>query len=187
MGPKKNTTCGDSSQVLHKVATKPGRGVRLSSQTKQVVENVRFFEKEKECRSTINRQAVVKRTAEATGISERSVRDIHKADLACDSHLLTPVKRYSVSRIRINPDSFDREVIRWSVHSFYSRKEYPIILGVLEKAKAQCGFPGGRYCTWRVLQEMGFTYRTQDNKKYIYEQQNIIEQRHTYLQPIRKL
>jgi len=152
------------------------------------VENVRrFFEKEKECRSTINRQAVVKRTAEATGISERSVRDIHKAYLACDSHLLTPVKRYSVSRIRINPDSFDREVIRRLVHSFYTRKEYPTILKVLEKAKAQCGFPGGRYCMWRVLQEMGFTYRTRDNKKYIYEQQNIVEQGHTYLQTIRKL
>ena len=54
----------------------------MSSQTKQVVENVRrFFEKEKECRSNINRQTVVKRTAEATGISERSVRDIHKASL----------------------------------------------------------------------------------------------------------
>ena len=72
VGPKKNTNCGESSQVLHKVATKLGRGVRLSSQTKQLVENVRrFFEKEKECRSNINRQTVVKRTAEATGISER--------------------------------------------------------------------------------------------------------------------
>jgi len=37
MGPKKTTSdCGDSSQVLHRVATRPGGGVRLSSQTRQV-------------------------------------------------------------------------------------------------------------------------------------------------------
>ena len=38
-----------------------------------------------------------------------------------------------------------------------------------------------------VLKEMGFTYKKRDNKKYIYEQTNILEQRHTYLQTIRKL
>ena len=54
-------------------------------------------------------------------------------------------------------------------------------------AKEECGFPGGRFCLWRVLKEMGFTYKKRDNKKYIYEQTNILEQRHTYLQTIRKL
>ena len=34
---------------------------------------------------------------------------------------------------------------------------------------------------------MGFTYNKRDNKKYIYEQTNILEQRHTYLQTICKL
>ena len=97
------------------------------------------------------------------------------------------MKRYSVSRIRVNPDSFDREVIRCIVHEFYTRREYPTIVGVLEKVKVQCGFPGGRYCMWRVLQEMGFTYKKRDNKKYVYEQPNILEQRHTYLRSIRKL
>lgn len=189
MGPRRKSGDGSSSsQTLHKVATKPGRGVRLTSQTKQVVENVRsFFEKEKVCRSTINRMAVVKRTAEATGISERCVRDIHKEYVARDSELLTPVKRYSVSRIRINPDAFDREVIRRVVHGFYRSKEYPTITGILQKVKEQCGFPGGRYCMWRVLRDMGFTYKKRDNKKYVYEQPNILEQRHTYLRNIRRL
>ena len=108
----------------------------MTSQTKQIVENVRrFFEKEKTCKSTINRMAVVKCTSEATGISERSIRAIHNEQVARDSQLLTPVKRYSVSWIRVNPDSFDREDIRRVVHGFYTSKE-------------QCGFPGGRYCMW---------------------------------------
>ena len=58
---------------------------------------------------------------------------------------------------------------------------------MLEKATEEYGFPGGRFCPWRVLKEMGFTYKKRDNKKYIYEQTNIHEQRHTYLQTIRKL
>ena len=95
--------------------------------------------------------------------------------MARDSQLLTPVKRYTVSRIRVNPDAFDREVIRRIVHSFYASKEYPTIEAVLAKLKEQCGFAGGRYCMWRVLREMGFTYKKRDDKEYIYEQPNILE------------
>ena len=59
-----------------------------------------------------------------------------------DSQLLTPVKRYSISSIRANPDSFDKEVFRRIVHELYMRKEYPtIVYG--GKVKVQCGFPGG--------------------------------------------
>ena len=77
------------------------------------MENVQvFFEKEKACKPTSNRMAVVKHTAEATGLSERTVRDIHEEHVARDDQLLTPVKRYTASRIRINPDTFDRKAIR---------------------------------------------------------------------------
>lgn len=103
---KKSTDGGSSSQAVLKVAKAPGQGVRLTSQSRKIVESIRkFFEKEKACRSTINRMAIVKRTAEATGLSERTVRNIHKESVASDGQLLTPVKRYTVSRIRINPDS----------------------------------------------------------------------------------
>ena len=55
------------------------------------------------------------------------------------------------------------------------------------KVKEQCNFPGGRFCLWKVLHEMGFSYRKRDSKQFLYEQRNILEQRHTYLQQIRKL
>lgn len=185
---KQKKVDGKDDQVLHKVAKKPGMGVRLTSQSRQIVENVRqFFEKEKAYKSTINRMAVLKRTADATRVSERTVSKIHKDYIAHDSQLLTPVKRYTVSRIKVNPDAFDKEIIRRTVHSFYARKEYPTISAVLEKVKEQCSFPGGRFCMWRVLKGMGFTYKKRDNKQYLYEQQNILEQRHMYLQTILKL
>ena len=87
----------------------------------------------------------------------------------------------------VNPDSFDREVIRRIVHSFYERKEYPTLSKVLERVKEECSFPGGKFCLSRVIHELGFSYKQRNMKQYVYEQRNVLEQRHTYLQTIRKL
>ena len=60
---------------------------------------------------------------------------MHKEHVARDGQLLTPIKRCTASWLRINPDTFDKEAIRRFVHSFYIRREYPTIAGVLEKAR----------------------------------------------------
>ena len=144
-------------QELHKVAKQPGKGKRLTSQSKTIINRVRhFFEGEKQKGRQIN---VLKKTAEATGVSVATVKWIYSEQRMNDGNFLTPVRRYTVSRIRVNPDSFDQGVIRQVVHSFYERKEYPTVSGVLEKVKEQCGFPGGRFCMWRVLRELGFSYK----------------------------
>ena len=170
------------------MAKKLRKGVRLTSPSKTIIECVRkFFEKKRVTGHTIKRTNVLDLTAQATGVSRRTIARIQKEFISCDSQLLTPLKRYVASCIRVNPDSFDKEVIRRVVHGFYERKEYPTLSGVLRKVKDQCGFPGGRFCMWRVLQELGFSYKKRDNKQFIYEQQNIVEQRHTYLRTIRKL
>ena len=68
------------STVAQKVAKKPGRGIRLTSQTKYIIENVRrFFEEEKKTKRSTLRDRVVDRTAKATGVSKRTVTNIHKA------------------------------------------------------------------------------------------------------------
>ena len=120
-------------------------------------------------RATINRIAVVKRTADATGLSEKTIQTIHKEFIACDGQLLTPVKRYMACRIRQNPDTFDREAIRRLVYRFYTRREYPILDVVLKKTREECGFPGGRFCLWQLLGQLGFPYKKCDN-----EQTNIL-------------
>ena len=58
---------------------------------------------------------------------------------------------------------------------------------ILVKLKDDGVFGGSRFGLWKVLRELGFSYKKRDNKQYIYEQCNILEQRHTYLQTIRKL
>ena len=164
----------------HRVAKSPGQGVRLTSLSKIIVERVReFFEKEKRHGQCILRNQVLQRTAEATGIAKRTIYRIHKEVISRDGQLLTPVKRYTLSRVRVNPNSFDRGVIRRVVHAFFERKEYPTVSSVLKQVKDQCGFPGGRF---RVLRDMGFTYKKRNNKLFIYEQSDIVEQRHMYLQ-----
>lgn len=110
-----------------------------------------FWEREESRYMCLKRSCVVERTATATGVSIRSVHTIYNELLSQDGKLLTPVKRYTASRMRINPDQFDREVIRLVVHAFYAWKEYPTLSKVLEKVKEECSFPGGRFCLWRVL------------------------------------
>ena len=66
-------------------------------------------------------------------------------------------------------------------------KERSSLSAVLEKVKENCSFSGGRYCLWRVLHEMGFSYKNRQKKLYIYERRDILEQRHTYSQNILKL
>ncbi len=71
---KQQPPAGSKSEPLHKVAKQPGAGKRLDSQAKLVVQNVRsFFEKERHQGKSICRNQVVHRTANATGISVRSV------------------------------------------------------------------------------------------------------------------
>ena len=162
-----------SKQELHRVAKKPGRGVWLTSQSKYIVENVRqYFEKERSVGMSLKRSCVVERTMSATGISIRNVRNVHKEFIAQDGTLLTPLKRYV--RVRVNPDEFDRETIRRVVHDSYTNKEYPTLSAVLEKVKEQCVFPAGRYSLWRVLHDMGFTYKKKDGTQFIYERRDIL-------------
>jgi len=187
MGKTKKSTGSSEEPELHRVAKKPGKGVRLTSQSKHIVENVRqFFEKERSVGMCLKRSCVVARTAAATGVSVKSIHNIRKECLSQDGEILTPLKRYAATRVRVNPDEFDREVIRRVVHAFYARKVYPTLSAVLEEVKKECSFPGGRYCLWRVLRGIGFAYKRKDGKQFIYERSDILVQRHTYLQQILK-
>ena len=49
--------------------------------------------------------------------------------------VLSPMKQYSTSVVRINRDSFDQEIIWRVVHGFYSKKMYPTLSAVLERVK----------------------------------------------------
>ena len=87
-----------------------------------------------------------------------------------DKQFLTPIKWYMASRLCINPDTFDKEVIWQTVHSFYDRREYPKLLKVLEVFKEKTVIKGELFCLWKILHEIGFNYKKRDNKQYNYQQ-----------------
>ena len=70
--------------------------------------------------------------------------NIHSEFIDCEGKFFTPIKRFAMSRVsamsrvRVNPDSFDREVIRRAVHAFYEKKEYPTLSCILMKVKEDC-------------------------------------------------
>ena len=70
---------------------------RISSQSKYIVKNVRTFYEKKLKGSFIKRLSVLKRTAEATGLSLRNINQIHQEYISHDGQFLMPVKRYGVS------------------------------------------------------------------------------------------
>ena len=117
---------------------------------------------EKRRQRSIHLNTVVERRAGATGVSVRSVRRIQSEYIKNDGHFLTPVKRYALSRIRLNPDAFDREALRRLVHEFYDRREYPTLTLLPHAAKERGIFDGGRWCLWRTLHDMGFSYTKRD-------------------------
>ena len=145
-----------------------------------------FMTMEKRAGRSILRMNVVERVAQACQLSTNTVVRIWHEAKNNEGNFSTPSKRYHVSRKKINPDSFDREAIRKTIHAFYERNEYPTLDSVLEQVKEKEIFRGGSSSTvYKLLREMGFKYRQHENKRYIYEQPRIIQQRHSYLRTMR--
>ena len=144
-----------------------------------------FMTMEKRAGRSILRMNVVERVAQACQLSTNTVVRIRREAKNNEGNFSTPSKRYHVSRKKINPDSFDREAIRRTIHAFYERNEYPTLDSVLEQVKEKEIFRGGRSTLYKLLREMGFKYRQHENKRYIYEQPRIIQQRHSYLRTMR--
>ena len=122
-----------------------------------------FFEKERSVGMSLKStcSCVVKRTASATEVSGRSVHSVHKEFITQNGGLLTPLKRYLSSSLQINPDEFDQEVIRHMVHVFMKERSTPHSLQCLKEGR-KSAFLRGRFCLWRVLHRMGFSYRREE-------------------------
>ena len=102
--------------------------------------------------------------------------------------LNTPKKRvrYHKSRIRINPDDFDRAAIRQTIQQFYERRDYPTLRTLLEALREKGVFPGGRSTLSLLLKNMGFKYCRRNDKVYVYERREIVNQRHKFPRSVKK-
>ena len=179
-----NDTCQSKRQNRIK---KRGKGHHLPSQAKYIVESVRiFFNNEKMQQRSILRNRVIERTAKARGVATRTVYSIQSEFRSSAGILHTPEQRYNKSRIQIKLDDLNVETIHRTVHEFYTRKEYPTLESLLATVKSRGVFCGGHTTLRLVLREMGFCYKRHENKRYIYEQPRIIQQRHDYLRHLHR-
>ena len=165
----------------------PGQGKRTNSTVKTLICKVYKYFKSQQNKSKGPSGSILKKTSEATGFCRSTVYRV----LREQKHLGlkkfdSPVKRYVKSRKSICVDDFDVAAIRRTVHEFYNRKEYPTMTKLLAVLKEKELFSGGRTTLWKLLREIGFKYKTVDNKKYVYEQPKIILWCHKYLPRMRK-
>ena len=132
-----------------RVTKKRGKGHRLSSQAKYIVNSVHeFFEKEKAKQKATLRDRVVKRTAAACDIGVTTVIRLHKEYGDSGGILSSLKKRYDETRVQLVLNEVDVEGICKEVHEFYQRLEYPTLSSLMEKLKGNKGIVqhSGRYC-----------------------------------------
>ena len=85
---------------------------------------------------------------------------------------------------RSKVDTFDAEVIRRSVHSFYRRKEFPTVNKVQQYISDTIKISHGT--VWNEMKKLGFVYgKTDSDKKVICENVNVCAERAIFLRKIK--
>ena len=101
----------------------------MRSAAKAIIYNVyKYFERQALKSKYIGLSHVTRKTAGATGYSERTVRRIvgEKASLY-EAAFTSPAKLYEVDRRTVCLDYFNIEGIRHLVHDLYHEKKYPTL------------------------------------------------------------
>lgn len=122
--------------------------------------------------------AVQKRTSDACGISEKTLRRLRKKS---EEDLDRPYKR-----VRLHPKTLDlsqgiKLSIRNIVYDMYKAKEYVTLKAILEKIKQKklCDF--GTNSLSIILKHMGFKYKKTNNRKVLCELSNVVSKRWQFL------
>ena len=120
-----------------------------STEKRTVVQVANYFKKKKPMES------IIRSTAEATGVSRRTVFRIQK-DLKETGKLASPKrpKRGPYNRIY----SYDEMVIRNKVHKFYNhRRTLPTLNTLLRALREDIKFTGSSWLLRKTLRKLGFT------------------------------
>ncbi|XP_050064650.1 uncharacterized protein LOC126553545 [Aphis gossypii] len=178
------------------MSSKNGSDTR--SQTKKMVFNVYKFIKD------LSKQDIIlpsmfaqslKVTAEACGLSERTVRRICKegkdgltledAVQVQGPTFKSPRKTYRRSKPLTELDDFDADIVRRTVHEFYDRGEYPTALTILTEVRKKCAWEGSMWSMRSLLKNLKFSFKKcNDGRKFLMERNDIVALRCTFLRKI---
>ncbi|KAE9526959.1 hypothetical protein AGLY_013607 [Aphis glycines] len=127
-------------------------------------------------------------TAEACGVSLCSVQRIcsEGKKIERDDRPLTSFKspRKNCKRVKYvtNLDSFDNDVVRRTVHSFYDNCQFPTTLKMLAAMREKINYPGSRTSMQTLLKKLGFKFkRCNDGRKFLMERNDIVTARVQFL------
>ncbi|CAI6352495.1 unnamed protein product [Macrosiphum euphorbiae] len=121
-----------------------GNSSDTRSQTKKIIFSVYNFIKDLSKQDEIDPSMFaqsLKVTAEACGLSERTVKRVCKEgkdSLDPEQQVASfksPRKTYKSAKPLTELDDFDADIVRRIVHEFYNRGEYPTALTVLTEVK----------------------------------------------------
>ncbi|XP_060808703.1 uncharacterized protein LOC132903751 [Amyelois transitella] len=128
---------------------------------------------------------VYRRTAEMTGVSINTVRNIEKEGARNKGVFSTPGK-HRKGRPKKVLDNFDLSAIRQKVHFFYVvKKQVPTLRNLLPVIKADLNYDGSREHLRKVLLSLGFKYKKcQSDRSALIEKTDIALKREKYLKII---
>lgn len=132
---------------------------------------------------------IAKRTAEATGVSERTVQQILKVerDQTTDSpKFLSPMKNRRKRENKVDIDGFTADVVRSTIQDFHIlQKQIPTLAKLRSILNEKIGFDGCLATLRKLLIKLGYKWRkTDNNKKVLVERHDIQIWRLQYLKKI---
>ncbi|GLV40897.1 hypothetical protein CBL_08471 [Carabus blaptoides fortunei] len=166
-------------------------GKVLHSQSQQYLLNVvEYFEKDKENKGPLLPvQDAIERAAQAfkVGIStvNRVTRRVYEAHTS-GTRVTTPRKRRpKLKQIRYTIDCFTVDAIRREIYDMYSERQHITIATLHESLIKKDVISFGSTTLYKVLCDIGFKYRTDDNRRSLCEKNYIVEQRISFLRKYR--
>ncbi|XP_047539544.1 uncharacterized protein LOC125072952 [Vanessa atalanta] len=161
----------------------------LRRQARQIIYNVaKYMQKEKD-EGVMNANQVQDRTANATGTSVRTVRNIlAECKKSHISGFRTPGKRRLKSKPITGINRFDKGIIKRCIHNFHvAEKEMPTLRKLLTKFRRDIHFKGSSGSLNKIIRELGFKWKKTENKlKILIEKHSIRLKRIQYLRDLKK-
>lgn len=132
---------------------------------------------------------IIKRTAEATQVCERTVQRILKEERdlpSTSSKLLSPMKNRIKRENKVDVDGFTVDVIRSTIQSFHvEHKQIPTLAKLRSVLTESIGFDGCLATLHTLLRKLGYEWRkTDSNRKVLVERHDIQMLRLQYLKKI---
>lgn len=138
---------------------RPAGTTALVSQARNIVLNVfRYFDNKDK---TVLIQEIVRRTSEATNVSQSVINKIRlQGKRSGDGVIRSPLHRNRRATVLGRIDDFDKAAIRREILAFYERGELPTLDLLLRRLREPpVDFRGGSTSLRKLLKSMGFRYK----------------------------